>query len=163
MSGHPHPHGELVNENVHHEESDINIRAIVTFVIVLAVVTVGIQAAMVGLFALFNKIETKTEPVVSPLAPAAAQVSDFPSPSLQTTPWTDLQKLRAGEDEYLHSYGWVDQSAGIAHIPIARAIEILAQRAATATTDVTPAPGTAPATPETQPPAPAQPPGGGHE
>src|SRR5437764_6415605 len=99
-----HPHGEVANENVHHEESDINVRAIVTFVIVLTVITVGIQGAMIGMFKVLNLIESKTEPVVSPLTPPAAQVGDFPSPSLQTTPWTDLQKLRASETDYLHSY-----------------------------------------------------------
>ena len=93
-----HPHGELVNENVHHEESDINIRAIITFIVVLTVIAVGIQIAMVGLFKVFNVVENKNQPVVSPLASGPAQVTDFPSPSLQTTPWADLQKLRAGEN-----------------------------------------------------------------
>jgi hypothetical protein len=123
-----HPHGELVNENVHHEESDINVRAIITFVVVLTVVTVGIQIAMVGLFKVYNTIENRTEPVVSPLTPGPAQVSDFPSPSLQTTPWTDLQKLRASEHDFLNSYGWVDQSAGIARVPIDKAKAMLLQK-----------------------------------
>jgi len=123
-----HPHGELVNENVHHEESDINVRSIIAFVVVLTVITVGIQGAMIGMFKLLNLIETKTEPVVSPLAPGPAQVNDFPSPSLQTTPWMDLQKLRASEHEYLSSYGWVDESAGIARIPIDKAKAMLLQK-----------------------------------
>jgi hypothetical protein len=123
-----HRHGDLVNENVHHEEHDINVRAIITFVIVLTVITVGIQGAMIGMFKLLNMIESKSEPVVSPLTPPPAQVSDFPSPSLQTTPWTDLQKLRASENAYLDSYGWVDQSAGIARIPIDRAKAMLLQK-----------------------------------
>jgi hypothetical protein len=123
-----HPHGDLVNENVHHEESDINVRAIITFVVVLTVFTVGIQIAMIGLFKVYNTIESKTEPVVSPLTAAPAQVSDFPSPSLQTTPWTDLQKLRASEHDYLNSYGWVDESAGIARVPIDKAKAMLLQK-----------------------------------
>jgi len=136
-----HPHGELANENVHHEESDINVRAIITFVIVLTVITVGIQISMIGLFKLFNLIETKTQPVVSPLTPAPAQVSDFPSPSLQITPWKDLQTLRAGEYTFLHTYGWVDESAGVARIPIDKAKAMLLQKGlpvrADAVTDAT--------------------------
>lgn len=128
MSAHPHPHGDLVNENVHHEETDINIRAIVTFVVVLTVVSLAIQAAMYGLFGLFNTIENKSQPQTSPLARPAAEVGDFPAPSLQTTPWTDLRKLRAGENEFLHSYGWVDESAGIARIPIDKAKAMLLQK-----------------------------------
>src|SRR3954469_3293528 len=129
MYSHQHPHGELVNENVHHEESDINVRAIITFVIVLALVTAGMEVASYGLFALFNKIEDKTQPEVSPLsATAAHQGSDFPAPGLQTTPWADLTKLRAEEAAYLHGYGWVDQTAGIGRIPIDRAKAMLLEK-----------------------------------
>ncbi len=125
---HPHPHGDLVNENVHHEESDINVRAIITFIVVLTVIAVAIHIAMYGLFAIFNKIETKTEPATSPLIRQAAQPADFPEPRLQTTPWTDLRKLRAEEDTFLHSYGWVDEGAGIARIPIDKAKALLLQK-----------------------------------
>jgi hypothetical protein len=128
MSSHPHSHGELVNENVQHESSDINVRAIITFMVALFAITIAIQAAMVGLFWLFNKVEDKTQPQVSAFTPGPAQVADFPSPSLQTTPWTDLQKLRASETEYLNGYGWVDQNAGIARIPIDRAKALLLQK-----------------------------------
>lgn len=128
MSSHPHPHGELVNENVAHESSDINVRAIVTFMVVLFAITITIQAAMVGLFWLFNKVEDKSQTQVSAFTPGPAQVADFPSPSLQTTPWTDLQKLRASETEYLNGYGWVDQTAGVARIPIDRAKALLLQK-----------------------------------
>jgi hypothetical protein len=36
--------------------------------------------------------------------------------------------MRAAEEAQLHSYRWVDREAGIAAIPIERAMEILAQR-----------------------------------
>ena len=32
------------------------------------------------------------------------------------------------EEQTLHSYGWVDQPAGVVRIPIDRAMELLAQR-----------------------------------
>jgi hypothetical protein len=130
MSSHPHPrpHGELVNENVHHEESDINVRAIVTFMVVLAVVAIVAHIAMWGLFALFNTVEDRTQADVSPLAAPPAQITDFPAPSLQTTPGSDLKKLRAEEAIHLHSYGWIDQGAGIGRIPIDRAKALLLER-----------------------------------
>ena len=59
MSSHPQPHGDLANENVHHEESDINVRSIVTFIVVLTVISLSINVAMIGLFKVFNKIEDK--------------------------------------------------------------------------------------------------------
>ena len=133
MSEHPHPHGELVNENVHHEESDINIRAIITFVVVLTTVALGIHVAMYGLFKVLDTIEDRSQPAVSPVARPGAemtttQVTGFPAPSLQQTPWDDLKKLRAEETAYLHGYGWVDQGAGIGRIPIDRAKALLLEK-----------------------------------
>ena len=48
MSAHDHagPHGDLHNADVHHEESDINVRAIIWFVVVLGgIVLVRAQEA----------------------------------------------------------------------------------------------------------------------
>ncbi|NIW37905.1 MAG: hypothetical protein GWN32_15875, partial [Gemmatimonadetes bacterium] len=49
-----------------------------------------------------------------------------PGPRLQADPIAELQRLREREAEVLESYGWVDEAAGIAQIPIARAIELVA-------------------------------------
>ena len=123
---HPHPHGELHNPDTAHESSDINLRAIVTYAILLAAVTVGIQVAMYGEFVLFNRIESARDQTVSPLATPAGQAP--PDPRLQTTPWTDLKALRAEELSFLHSYGWVDRDAGVARMPIERAKALLLER-----------------------------------
>jgi hypothetical protein len=56
-----------------------------------------------------------------------------PEPRLQGAPGhpmfgpEELRRLRADAQARLSSYGWVDQSAGIAHIPIDRAIDIIAE------------------------------------
>jgi hypothetical protein len=41
-----------------------------------------------------------------------------------------LQAKRAQEQAWLHSYGWVDEAAGVVHIPIERAMELVVARAA---------------------------------
>jgi hypothetical protein len=51
-----------------------------------------------------------------------------PAPDLQVASSLDYQEMRAAEEAQLHSYRWVDREAGIAAIPIERAMEILAQR-----------------------------------
>ena len=122
----PHLHGELHNVDTAHEEKDIDIRSIVTFLIVLTVITVGIQVAMFGMFKLLNLIETKADPVVSPIAIPGGQLPA--EPRLQTTPWTDLKKLHAEEAAHLNGYGWVDKQAGVARIPINRAKALLLQK-----------------------------------
>ena len=40
----------------------------------------------------------------------------------------DSQAIREQGEERLHSYGWVDQGAGIVHIPIDRAIDLIVER-----------------------------------
>ena len=42
-------------------------------------------------------------------------------------PYDPLQRLDADQLELLNSYGWVDQQAGIAHIPIDRAMELVVE------------------------------------
>jgi len=44
-------------------------------------------------------------------------------------PYEELRQLDADQLEQLNSYGWVDQQAGTVHIPIDRAMELVAQEA----------------------------------
>jgi hypothetical protein len=126
---HPQPHGahgDLVNVDVHHEESDINVRAILWFVVILTAVALACHAVTYVMFEVMDRYEARNEPYVTPLAQPAGQPP--PEPRLQTTPWTDLRQLRAQEQQYLHSYGWVDEKLGVARIPIAKAKELLLER-----------------------------------
>ena len=124
MSSHDqaHPH-DLVNIDVHHEESDINVRALLWFVAMLTAVVLAVDVVCYGMFQLMKRYEASNEPYVSPLAAPPGQ--KFPEPQLQTTPWTDLQHLRTQEHELMNSYGWVDERMGVARIPIAKAKELL--------------------------------------
>jgi hypothetical protein len=121
-----HPHGSLENPEVAHEESDINVRAILWFVAILVGTTLAIHLTMYGLFVGLARFDAKNDPAVSPLLAPAGQLP--PEPRLQTTPWEDLKKFRAEEDVHLHSYGWVDKTAGVAHLPIDKAKALLLQR-----------------------------------
>jgi hypothetical protein len=51
-----------------------------------------------------------------------------PSPRLESNPKTDLAAVRAQEDAHLSGYGWSDRQAGLAHIPIERAMQLEVQR-----------------------------------
>ena len=121
-----HPHGSLENPDTAHEHSDINVRAIIWFVVVLAVIVLAVDVAMYGLFKLLDHMEVKNAPVVSPLALPADQ--PLGPPGLQTTPWTDLKHFRAEQLAHLHGYGWVDEPGGVARIPIDKAKELLLKK-----------------------------------
>jgi hypothetical protein len=58
----------------------------------------------------------------------AIDVDQFPQPRLQKTPPVDLMGMMQEEQARITSYGWVDKNAGIARIPVDRAMEILAQK-----------------------------------
>lgn len=51
-----------------------------------------------------------------------------PPPRLQTRAPQDLARLRAAQAARLDRYAWVDRSAGVAQVPVERAMELLAQQ-----------------------------------
>lgn len=61
------------------------------------------------------------------LHPLAAEREVAPEPRLQATPGLDLARMRERERARLSTYGWVDRQAGVVHIPIERAMEIVAR------------------------------------
>jgi hypothetical protein len=128
-------------------DREIHVKTFVWFGAGFVGLTVLALVAMVLLFKGLERQADRRDPALSPIQ-EANQRRLPPGPNLQTTPEKDLAAVRAAEETRLHSYGWIDQSQGVAHIPIERAIDILAERGATATIEVAPAPGTvAPATP----------------
>jgi len=51
-----------------------------------------------------------------------------PEPRFQTDPHAELLRLRAAEDSVLTTYGWVNRDSGLARIPVARAMALIAER-----------------------------------
>jgi hypothetical protein len=71
----------------------------------------------------------------------------FPSPRVQTHQAEERQDLLAAQRRQLTGYAWADQNKTLVRIPIERAMEIIAQRAAQAYAPLLP-PGPATAGPE---------------
>jgi hypothetical protein len=76
---------------------------------------------------------------------------DNGAPLLEIDERTQLYKFVMDQEKELHSYGWVDQGTGVAHIPIDRAMELIAQRGLPVCPD-----GCAKGTAKTSAPAPAK-------
>ena len=127
------PHGahaespRVDNPDVHHEESDVDIRAIFGFGIGLAVAGIVISFVVWLLFQYFEARESRK---VTPEFPLAAQQENRlpPEPRLQTNPRADLADLRAQEESVLETYGWVDKNASVVRIPIEEAMKLTVQR-----------------------------------
>ena len=124
----------LVNAAVHHEHSDVNIRAILGFGGALFAVAVAVHVLIYALFGYFDSREGVQRPAEYPLA-ASQGHREPPEPRLQTDPRQDLADMRAKEDEQLQSYGWVDKNAGIVRIPIEAAMKLTLERGLPARTE----------------------------
>src|SRR5262245_30874133 len=98
-----------------HETNDINVWSVVKVGIGLAAICVVTLGLMWGLF---RFLKHEDEPVaVKTINPREA----FPQPRLEEHPVAELKAVRNAEDQQLSSYGWVDQSQGVVHIPIDQA------------------------------------------
>jgi hypothetical protein len=128
----------MENPDTVHEHSDVNIRAILIFASVVAAVCVAAAIIVLGVFTLFEKQAKARDPQLSPLAVSAPEMpkttagspyfGSAPAPELITSEPTVLRQLREKEDKALNEYGWVDQNAGIAHVPIEQAKKLLIER-----------------------------------
>ena len=107
-----------------HETRDANIRNVVIFGAGLVVLTAFGLAVSAGVFHYFA-LHQALGPPASPFE----NVRELPpAPRLQVTPVQDLEHYRAGQDQELTSYGWVDQKGGVVRIPIDRAMDLLIEK-----------------------------------
>ncbi len=99
---------------------------------VLVVMGAGLLAAvalvmlvMVLFFSSLSERSAKRDVAMSPLVIVPAPTT---APRLQVDERLEIAELRQREDRILTSYDWVDQEAGVARIPVARAMELLLQK-----------------------------------
>lgn len=105
-------------------DSELRVRTVVLAGIALAAATAIAAVAMWYLsIALRERMEAR-DPAPPVLLEAMAPYEP-PSPRLETQPEQQLWQLRAEEREMLDTYGWVDESSGVARVPIERGIELL--------------------------------------
>ena len=137
------------NPEVHHEESDVNIRAIFGFGAGLAVVSAVVAVICWMMFVYFDRREAEAD---VPRALSLGQQQP-PEPRLQPAPREDLRALRAREEAVLQQYGWADRNAGSVRIPIDQAMKLLLERGLPARAPEAPEPAASPLEPAAAPPA----------
>ena len=108
-----------------HEVRDVQVRPIVTFTVGLVILTGVVLLLMAWLFHYFA---TRQAQLDSPPSPLAVERQGPPAPRLEVVLDQVLQEVRADEEALLHTYGWVDQQAGVVRIPIDRAMTLLLER-----------------------------------
>lgn len=134
----------MANRETHHEESDVNVRALLIFFCVFVAFSVFTHFLIWFMYKGFVHLERRNVPPAITAVrlpadhsvPAQPRLQPFPSkaekggivPPYRNTPVTDMQDMRRAEDAQLTSYGWVDQQKGAVRIPIAAAKQLALQR-----------------------------------
>lgn len=134
MMNHGHPDTEF-------EREDLSTRGVFAFMIGLAVTGIVIYFIIVGMYSFLDKYERSQMATASPLMTSKGAISrvvtqedmdkafkDNGAPMLETNERGQFHDFLLNQEDQLNSYGWVDEKAGVAHIPIERAMDLIAQR-----------------------------------
>lgn len=120
------------NPSVRYEPQDFNAGTIVKY---LAALLITIFASMLVAWGVYRALIARAAqqvPYVSPLRQGAGRILP-PEPRLQggpghpLPPQEEFRRMRAEVQARLESYGWVDEKAGIARVPIEEAMRLLAE------------------------------------
>jgi hypothetical protein len=125
-------------EDLQPESSGINARPVLAFLIILGVATIIVFVVIKGLLVAFDKMDEARKAQPSTALPEGLVRKLPPEPRLQGAPGTndlpsllpldEMKEYRKMVDEKSESYGWVTKEAGIAHIPISRAKDLIVER-----------------------------------
>jgi hypothetical protein len=138
----PYRDGDIVNPETRHEDSDVNVRALLWAVVIFIVFAVVTHLVLYLQFHAYAKHFRRDES--QPLTMMARPSNVPPTPRLQpfpnklvngqdlppntNTPMTDMAEMRAAEDEALSKPAWVDKQKGIVRLPIETAKQLVVQR-----------------------------------
>jgi hypothetical protein len=123
------------------EREDLGTRGVFAFMIGLAVTGIVIYFIIVGMYSFLDNYEQSHMETASPLVTNAGAMSrvvtqaemdkafkDNGAPMLETNERGEFKDFLINQEDQLNSYGWVDKDAGVAHIPIQRAMDLIVQQ-----------------------------------
>lgn len=108
-----------------YERTDINIRSVVLF---FGLVGLSLAVLQLGVWELLQLLRADAARHQAPQSPRASARVVPPEPRLSNQPLLDYARFVEAQDAQLNNYGWVDRRQGIVHMPITKAIDILATR-----------------------------------
>ncbi|HXM08857.1 MAG TPA: hypothetical protein VN946_02775 [Terriglobales bacterium] len=131
-------HGHTNEADFEHE--DLGSRGLFVFMISLVISGVVIYFIIYGMYRFLDKYESSQMTTASPLIANPGVVTrvvtqadmdkafkDNGAPMLETNERGQFRDFLLNQEDQLNSYGWVNKDAGVAHIPIERAMDLLVQ------------------------------------
>ena len=125
------------NEEAEFEREDLGAKPVILFLVGLTVGCLLVALLLKGMYSYLDARENRHQPALNPLVQQTTpdtrrltpgDITKFPRAAPGNRRTEEINDFRMQEEQTLHSYGWVDQSAGVVRIPIDRAMELLAQR-----------------------------------
>jgi hypothetical protein len=121
------------NPEVSFEPEDLEARPIITALIGLGLACIAIYFVVLWMYTFLDRYQATHQSGESPLVVVqqdtrhvtTEEIENFPQPRLETDERGQLDGVRTKEEDTLNSYGWVDESAGVVHIPIRQAMQML--------------------------------------
>ena len=107
-------------------KQDVDVRAVSKFGVGLILGVIFASFLMWFLFDRFAAREQRRSPRPERMEAFNPQ-KEPPEPRLQPNPPADLKTFRDAEEAILNGYAWVDPDKGMVRIPVARAMELVAQ------------------------------------
>jgi hypothetical protein len=117
-----HPDGEI-----RYEGRDVSPGLVAKFGVALVALSIVTAVGGLALFRIFAARAAQRGGAAPPYERTGGRELP-PEPRLQTTPYADLERLVAEQQQLLDSYGWVDEESGVVRIRIDRAMELLVER-----------------------------------
>jgi len=124
---------ELRNPDIAVDHSEVNLKAILLFGILLVLGCVVSMGILAGFFSFLLQREVRTDQPLSPLVTAGERRLP-PEPRLQLAPGhekhplKDLADFRRDEEALATNYGWVSSQDGVVRIPVEEAKRLLLER-----------------------------------
>jgi hypothetical protein len=114
---------------LNYEVSDSKARPLFLSMLALGVFTVFVFGFAYGLLALAGNGLQDQSNVLNDTVTSVQQIP--PAPRLEQNPLVDGTRIEAEARAQLDAWGWVNQRAGTAHIPIDRAMDLIVERGLT--------------------------------
>lgn len=137
-------HDSIVNPETHHEKSDVDVRALLWFVVIFIGFAIVSHLLLYVMFHFFAQLARGTTNSPLTMIGRSADASVPPMPRLQpfrtkdekgvdvapnaSTPAVDMVLMRSEQETALNEAGWVDKQRGIVRMPINNAKRIVVQR-----------------------------------
>jgi len=133
------------NVETQHEKSDVNVRALLWFVVIFVAFAAVTHVLLWVLFKAYVRTArhrvgappmTKVTRPADMNVPTEPRLQPFPNKErsgavispVTATPVVDMAHMHQSEDEQLNNPGWIDQQKGIVRLPIERAKQLVVQR-----------------------------------